>query len=173
MDEIVICRQCRKEIKTDAYKCMTCIKNFHPSCHKLHKVYNSANELVPCGGKVEAITVKSRNENGRPSTTEERQTSGAAMDSKINDIYKLLADMRYEISRDYIKQVITEVISEELSKIRMELQQWKMTEMETLINQAVKREVKNAIKEATMLKETGETIKNTYSQAVKNQGGSW
>jgi len=43
-----ICRQCRKDIKTEVHRCVPCDKLFHPSCVKLHKIYNAADELVPC-----------------------------------------------------------------------------------------------------------------------------
>lgn len=52
---------CRKEIKTQIIKCITCDKIFHPSCHKLHKVCNAENELVTCSGKYEIFTVKGNN----------------------------------------------------------------------------------------------------------------
>lgn len=172
---LVNCRQCRKEIKTEAYRCMACMKDFHPSCHRQHRVYNSANELVPCTGKVEIFAVKGRNinESRRLSVTDEEQASGSSMDSKIDGIYKLLIEMREEvISRECIKQMITEVISEEMDKIRMEIQKWKIAEIETLINQAVTREVKNINSLSTILTEQDETSRNTYSQAVKNKSGS-
>ena len=54
-----ICRQCRKDIKTDIIVCVPCDKGFHPSCHKQHRTYNAANELVPCRGKFEIFTQKS------------------------------------------------------------------------------------------------------------------
>lgn len=53
-----ICRQCRKDIKTEIIMCVPCDKGFHPSCHKLHKIYNAYNELVPCKGKIEIFTLK-------------------------------------------------------------------------------------------------------------------
>jgi len=54
-----ICRQCKKDIKTEVIVCIPCDKGFHPSCYKLHKIYNSSNELVPCKGKSETYTLKS------------------------------------------------------------------------------------------------------------------
>ena len=51
-NEQIICRQRRKVIKTEIIECEKCVKFFHPSCHKLHKVANSVNELVPCKGRV-------------------------------------------------------------------------------------------------------------------------
>lgn len=52
-----ICRQCRKDIKTEIYVCLQCDKGFHPSCHKQHRIY-VYNELVPCKGKIEIFTIK-------------------------------------------------------------------------------------------------------------------
>jgi len=171
------CRQCRKEIKTETYRCVTSMENFHPSCHKLHKVYNSAKELVPCTSKVEIFTAKGGNlyENGKPVVTasEKSQATGVIMDDKINRIYKLLVEIREEIiSRDYIKQVIAEVVNEEMDKIRKEIQQWKTTKFEELIGQAIGREMQSIKNVAATLSISDGTNKNTYSQVVKNQSGS-
>jgi len=171
------CRQCRKEIKTETYKCVTSMENFHPSCHKLHKVYNSAKELVPCTSKVEIFTAKGGNvyENGKLTiaVNEKNQASGTTMDDRINCIYKLLIEMRKEvISRDYIKQVIAEIVNDEMDKIRAEIQQWKTTTLKTLIGQAVRREVQTIRNVAATLTISDGTNKSTYSQAVKKQSGS-
>jgi len=92
------------------------------------------------------------------------------MNGKINRIYKLLVEIREKvISRDYIKQVIAEVVNDEINKIREEIQQWKTAKLEALIRQAVRREVQSIKNVAATLDGTN---KNTYSQAVKNQSGS-
>jgi len=160
------CRQCRKDIKTETYRCMLSMENFHPSCHKLHKVHNFANELVPCTSKVEIITAKwgTLYENGKTTNTvnEKSLASGTTMDGKINRIYKLLVEMKEEvISRDYIKQVIAEVVNDEMDKIREEIQQWKTTKLEPLIGQAVRREVQSIKDVAATLIVSEETSKST------------
>jgi len=48
--QAITCRQCRKEIKTKAHKCIPCEKIFHPSCVKLDKVQNREKELISCKG---------------------------------------------------------------------------------------------------------------------------
>jgi len=136
-------------------------------------VYNSANELVPCTSKMKIFTAKGGNlyESGRPTVTEKSQASGTTMDGKINRIYKLLVEMKEEvISRDYIKQVIAEIVNDKMDRIREEMQQWKTVEMETLISQAVKRsaEYKKCGNKHTLSVSDG-TNKITYNQAVKNQ----
>jgi len=55
--QAITCRQCRKEIKTEAYKCIPCEKIFHPSCVKLHKVQNREKETISCKGAVEIYLV--------------------------------------------------------------------------------------------------------------------
>lgn len=52
-----ICRQCRKDIKTEIIVFVSCDKGFHPSCHKQHKIYSALNELVPCKGKIEIFSI--------------------------------------------------------------------------------------------------------------------
>lgn len=70
------CKQCRKEIKTEIVKYMPCTKIFHPSCHRLHKVLNSANELVPCLGKFEVCNLKGGeiNEIGKLKSKDSRES---------------------------------------------------------------------------------------------------
>lgn len=141
----VICRQCRKEIKTEAWRCIPCEKLFHPGCHKLHKIYNPSNELVLCNGKTEIITVKVTKEDstGSDSCKEQKlfgdegsRILGSSTDNKIDALYKLIKEIKDEIlGRDLIKKVIAEAIEEEMSKVKHELQSWKEVELEKLLVQ--------------------------------------
>ncbi|CAK9822952.1 hypothetical protein ANTRET_LOCUS1382 [Anthophora retusa] len=90
-DKQVICRQCRREIESQIIECTSCNKLFHPSCHKLHKVYNSANELVICFGKCEIITIKCTNtgegisvKQRKLSNIEDNQVQGIIMEMTID-----------------------------------------------------------------------------------------
>jgi len=81
--------------------------------------------------------------------------------------------MREEvISRDYIKQVIAEVVNEEMDKIREEIQQWKTIKLEALMGRVVRGEMQSIKNVAATLSVSDGTNKNTYSQVVKNQSGS-
>jgi len=93
-----ICRQFRKDIKTKVHRCMSCDKLF-PSCVKLHRIYNAANELIPCKEKTKVYVIKSSvNENinvaggsskeRKVSSTEDSRISGSIMEDKIEVIYK-------------------------------------------------------------------------------------
>ena len=110
-----ICRQCKKEIITNVVKCVPCEKLFHPSCIKLHKVYNKDNEIVPCTGKTETFVLKSSaSENsGASGSSRERKTSDAdaegsrttssSMDSEIDSIYKRIREIKNEmVGKDLI-----------------------------------------------------------------------
>ena len=133
-----ICRQCKKDIKTELIKCVPCEKVFHPSCHRLHRVYNAANELVPCKGKVETYVLKQgataegsgdkRRASGDPSILSGGDSSPApqrcistdevSMDAKIGNMYKLLKEIKDEMmGRDLIKGVIREILEEEMNNV--------------------------------------------------------
>ncbi|XP_077279098.1 uncharacterized protein LOC143906728 [Temnothorax americanus] len=129
MEKQVICRHCRKEIKTQLVKCIPCDKVFHPSCHKLHKVYDSANELVSCHGKYEIFTIKNTHseeassvKERRPSNTEDNQ-AGSSMETKIDWLVRKVRDEM--IHKNEIKSIITSIVREELEGYRKELEEMK------------------------------------------------
>lgn len=88
----ITCRQCRKDIKTEVHRCVQCDKQFHPSCIKLHKVYNQTNELIPCKGKTEVTVVAggSGSIDRRVSSCDGAQISENTMESKVDAIYKMI-----------------------------------------------------------------------------------
>lgn len=188
-----ICRQCRKDIKTEIIVCVPCDKGFHPSCHKLHKIYNAANELVPCKGKMEIFTIKggsieggngdkkrgsvdtSASGEGGPATlrlsgTERDDLTMHArdnMDNKIENIYKLLKETKDEMmGKEMIRNIIRETLEEEMNKIREQLQQWKTQELEALVREMVRKELSEV---PILSKETDRSLKKTYSGAVKGK----
>lgn len=180
----VICRQCRKEIKTEAYKCIPCEKFFHPSCCKLHKVYNKVDELIPCNGKVEKYTVKNNNEeenrgerNGsgiESGRMTEEQTNAATSEvpdeKKIDSMYRMVEEIKNQILGREVIRRIREVIDEEVNKIRQEIKNWKGTELESLIGKVVRNEIQKSI--MTVISKKGTTVEKSYSGAVKNEGES-
>lgn len=140
-----ICKQCRKEIKTQLIKCTPCDKEFHPSCHKLHKVYSADNELINCNGKHEVFTIRD-NKSGESSSamkrtlslTEESQQGGSSIERKIDWlVYKIKDDM---VSKKEIKNMIIDIVKYETENLGKE--------MEGMKNEiACKREIKTMIQE--------------------------
>lgn len=53
MNNKYICQRCKGEIKRIVETCQTCLKDFHPSCTKEHKIFNTAGEKVLCKGNCE------------------------------------------------------------------------------------------------------------------------
>ena len=130
MEKQVICRQCRKEIKTQLVKCIPCDKIFHPSCHKIHKVYDSANELVSCPGKYEIFTIKNTH-TGETSSVKERKSSntednqvGSSMDNKIDWLVRTVKELKDETAcKKEIKSMIKEIVREEMGGIKQEIEE--------------------------------------------------
>lgn len=128
MDVIHICRQCRKEIKTQIIKCLTCDKEFHPGCHKIHKVYNA--ELVTCYGKYEIFTVKGNSTGEESSATykssvgdNQVQVQDSNMESKIDWLVMKVRDEM--INKNEIKNIITSIVRDELEGFKKELEDMK------------------------------------------------
>lgn len=142
----LLCRQCRKEIKTQIIKCMPCEKLFHPSCHKLHRVYNTANELIVCPGKWEIYNIKTgetRLKERKISNTEENQETNiktgetslvkgrktsnmeeeqeSSMDYKIDWLVKKVRDEM--VGKNEIKNIITRIVRDELEGFRKEIEE--------------------------------------------------
>jgi len=140
----VVCRQCKKEIKTQAWKCVPCVKLFHPSCEKIHKVYNSLSELILCKGKIEIVQVNVAKDSSKElqSSFERGQASGSTMDKKIDTLYLLVKEIKNEIvGKNLITNAIKEVIDEEMDRIRQEMQTWKEIELELFISKVIRKEV--------------------------------
>lgn len=163
----VLCRQCRKEIKTEVIKCVPCVKLFHPSCHKQHKVYNTENELVPCNGKMERCIVKSgmstesdgassdsnkmvkqtAGEGGRNTKERGGSLSDNVLEDKVNIIYKMMNEIRDEtVIKNVIKKTVLEARREEMNKFKQEVINWKVNELEPFVSAIVKREMQNTTK---------------------------
>lgn len=178
----VTCQRCKKEIKTEAQKYVQCEKMFHPSCVKIHKVYNSTNELIPCKGKIEVFAVKaSESESGKTSgNSRERKISnieggraaGSNIDSRIEVIYKMVKEMKNEmLGKDLIKKVITEVIDEEMDRVRVEIQNWKEAELESVVRSVIKSEIGKIADILPMMGISMHEVrkKKSYSEAASNK----
>src|SRR5436190_24334187 len=123
------CKHCRKESKTEAYRCIPCDKLYHPSCLKLHKVYNTLNELIPCKGKSEILIIKSRNVtsgdtagNHSLERKSSRDTSDGQKGDDINNnvgaLFDLLTEVKDKIiGKEEIKDIITKSIVVEMMKV--------------------------------------------------------
>lgn len=161
-----ICRQCRKEIKTQMIKCIPCDKEFHPSCHKLHKVYNVTNELINCPGKWEIFTIKVNNSGETSSAkertmshTEENQEGGSSMETKIDWLVRKIRDEM--VNKNEIKSMIKDIVKDETDNLKKELEE--MKKMIGNLNKAIKDELQKGL--STNM-EIGE-VKMNYSGAVK------
>jgi len=174
--------------------CVPCDKSFHPSCHKQHKIYNSANELVPCKGKYEIYQQKSGSAaevsgegdkkrgsvdagaSGSPAVsravggeqTEAARQKSDSIDGKIENVYKLLKETKNEmIGKEMIKKFIKETLEEEMRKIREQLQQWKTHELRELVSDIVRKDLKGEM--SNLSSENDRSLKKTYSGAVKGK----
>lgn len=187
----VQCRQCRKDIKTKAYRCIPCDNPLASSCHKLHKVYNAANELVPY--IVEKYTAKSVNSiesgaTGQESSRKDRKMLESRerkelegnqtvnkLDAKIDFVYKLIKEIKNEmVGKEIIRGIIIEIIDEEMDRIRRELQHWRMEELEQRLSAAVAKEIQNVISGILTLSRSRQRScesrnSQSYSGAVKNK----
>lgn len=155
-----VCRQCKKDIRTQLIKCVPCDKKFHPSCHKLHKVYNAANELITCPGKWEIFTIKesSAAKERTMSQTEENQTGGDSMEMKMDWLVRKIRNEM--VNKNEIKNVIREIVKDETENLRREMEEMKkmMGNFKVVIDEL--QNVLNADKGM------GE-VKKSYSGAVK------
>ena len=123
------CRQCKKEIKTEEWKCIPCVKLFHPSCIKIHKVYNQSNELLPCKGKIEVIVIKASNVTVDEAEGDNRKEHGIVREEghgkaedKIDILSKVINEIKNEIAgKDIIRDIIRETIKEEMDNIRRKI----------------------------------------------------
>lgn len=164
----VTCRQCRKDIKTEACRCVRCDKVFHPSCMKLHRVYNTDNELVPCDGKMEKYLVKSGGEEPKQGERSASTSSTTVlMEDKIDTVYRMVKEIKNEIvGKKVLKEVITEAIDEEMERVRQEIQHWRCEELGAMIGEAVRMEINKIMLNMPILSE-GKAVKKSYSEAVK------
>lgn len=174
-----MCGQCKKDIKTEVCKCVPCDKIFHPGCVKIHKVYNTANELVPCKGKTEVYVIKSNaSENSvAGENSSERKTINPegvrvarnTMDNKIEMMYDMIKCIKNEmVGKDLIKKVIKEIIDEEMDRARREIQHWKEVELGSLVQNIVQNEISKIADTIPQMginnQEAG--VKRSYSEAA-------
>ena len=186
-----ICKQCRKEIKTDIIVCLPCDKGFHPSCHKQHKTYNSANELILCKGKFETVTQKCGSVEGGSSEKRKESADMSAsgdgspasmrvaelmkqvnvnknesmLDAKVDNILILVNELKDDmIVKDVIRNIIRESIEVEMNKIRVQMQQWMKQELRVLVSKTGK-DLHSEVLNLSI--ETDRSTKMTYSGVVK------
>lgn len=160
-----ICKQCKKEIKTQLIRCLPCDNGFHPSCHKLHKMYSAENELVNCNGKYEILTIKDKS--GKYvltmkrtlSQTDESQQEGSSMEKKIDWlVYKIKEEM---ISKKEIKNLFTDIVKYETENVKKE-----MEEMKRMIGN-LKKEMKDEIQLMVNTSLERSEVKKSYNGIVK------
>src|SRR5436190_20578539 len=106
----VKCMQCRKEIRAVIHECKYCIKIFHPSCAKIHKVINTKDQMVPCKGQIEIITIANDNK-------EEEQTKRSTKEKEGERGKDAAMELSYD---NEIKKLIEGVMREEFEKLKQQ-----------------------------------------------------
>lgn len=161
-----MCKQCKKEFKTQLIRCLPCNKEFHPSCHKLHKVYCAENEFINCIGKYEILTIKDNKSDESSSVmkrtlsqTEESQQGGLSMEKKIDWLVHKIKDKM--ISKKEIKNMITDIVKYETDNLKK-----KMEEMKRMIGN-LNKEMKDEIQKMVNISLEKRKVKKSYSGIVK------
>ncbi|XP_070170847.1 uncharacterized protein [Polyergus mexicanus] len=121
---------------------------FHPSCHKLHKVYNADKEIVNCPGRFEIFTIKDSS-GGETSAgmTEDTQQGGSSMEKKLDWLVDKI-------------NLIEHIVKEETANLRQEIE-----EMKKMLD-FKKTTTKEMQKIVNASGERGE-IKKSYSEVMK------
>lgn len=122
--------QCRKVVKSVIHEYKTCIKTFHPSCAKLHKVFNEKNQLIICRGQAEIIAIptssneeeqmrKCRHSGDEVEETDDMETLA---NNKLGDMQNNIMEGRDRTSSDNeIKKSIEKVMREEFKQLKQQL----------------------------------------------------
>lgn len=161
-----MCEQCKKEFKTQLIRCLPCNKEFHPSYHKLHKVYCAENELTNCIGKYEILTIKDNKSYESSSVmkrtlsqTEESQQGGLSMEKKIDWLVHKIKDKM--VSKKEIKNMITDIVKYETDNLKK-----KMEEMKRMIGN-LNKEMEDEIQKMVNTSLEKREVKKSYSGIVK------
>lgn len=145
---------------------MPCNKEFHPSCHKLHKVYCAENEFINCIGKYEILTIKNNKSDESSSVmkrtlsqTEESQQGRLSMEKKIDWLVPKIKDKM--VSKKEIKNMITDIVKYETDNLKK-----KMEEMKRMIGN-LNKEMKDEIQKMVNTSLEKREVKKSYSGIVK------
>lgn len=182
--------QCKKEIRSTIHECKFCIKSFHPSCAKIHKVINSKDQMVPCKGQIEVITISADNKEEeltkkRMKENEwEREKDVATALSPDNEIKKLIQKVMreefeqlkqqliVEIMEQQFERTIKEIIKEQMKKLTQELTdeiKYLRVKMDEIIKEKIddnmnKNNEKQGDKNNTL---RNDRIKDSYAQITR------
>lgn len=87
------------------------------------------------------------------------------MNNKIDNIYKLIKETKDEmVGKEMTRNIIREILKEEMNNIREQLQLWNTHELKALVSEMVRKE----LNEVPILSSESEgSLKKTYSGAVK------
>lgn len=143
------CSACRKAIKSKVVKCKACSKLFyHPGCVSKHKILDRNQEYVLCKGPFEEFLTDGEKEAGmkKASTVAGRDrtsstgsigssgsvtipssgSKGSGIEAKIDLIIKTVKEIKSETAcKNEIKEMIKEVVQEELGSVKQELENLK------------------------------------------------
>ncbi|CAL1672858.1 unnamed protein product [Lasius platythorax] len=139
------CMQCRKEIKSITHECKLCIKSFHPSCAKLHKVINAKDQLVPCKGQIEVITIST--DNKEEDQTKKCRRGDEAESARVikHDKHEDLLNNRTEIMNKFSS--VSEITKSMEKVMREEFKQLKQQLIVEVIDHQIKAVIKEIITE--------------------------
>lgn len=130
------CSACKKAIKNQVVTCKSCAKLFYyPGYVIKHKIYDRNRELVICPGPFSKFWIESDKDSDvkwTPTPTENSRerlgsigsASGSSnIDTKIDWLIKNVKEMKDETTcKKEIKMMIKEVVREEISNIKQELE---------------------------------------------------
>lgn len=132
----VKCMQCKKEIRSTIHECKFCIKIFHPSCTKIHKVINSKDQMVLCKRQIEVITISADNKEEEVSKKTKRENewesekdvaTALKLDNEIKKLTQKVMREEFEqqqlveVMEQQFERIIKETIKEQMKKLTQEL----------------------------------------------------
>jgi len=133
----VKCMQCKKEIRSTIHECKFCIKAFHPSCVKIHKVINSKDQMVLCKGQIKVITISADNKEEEVSKKSKRENE---WESEKEVTTALKPD-------NEIKKLIQRVMREEFEQLKQQLVEVMEQQFERIIKETIKEQMKKLTQE--------------------------
>jgi len=141
---IVICQHCKKEVKTEIYKCILCGKMFHPSCVKFHKVHTKDKELVHSKEQVKVHLAKPSagrsNKEAKASKSDGCRTMDSSVDTKLDELLIIVKELKNEMGEiQQLKQLekTVETIKEEMVKMRQDFNKTIAETMEKLKSELI------------------------------------
>jgi len=170
------CSACKKAIKSKVIRCKTCVGKlfYHPGCLNRHKILDRNKEAILCTGPFEEISIVSSEETNMNTKKDNRDRAGSIgstgstgsvaassgvrvsggssnIEIKIDWLVKTVKEIKDETAcKREVKMMIKEIVREELSNIKQELE-----DLRKVIREGMDRSAENA--------------HSSYSDAVKKK----